>query len=513
MKVRVTFEAWDDYMTKLPTLFAGGAAPDLVHQHMSIVQDYGHRGALLDLAPLMERDGVDRSAFVPSLLDAFTDGGKVYGIPKDSAAWGIYYNKDKFDDAGVPYPSDDWTMEDLRATARALTRDDQGRDPDKSGFNPKKIKQYGFNWLEPVPTESENARALLRALGGDWYDEDYTSTHIDQRAAVEQFEMFRAMRCDDGSTPSPTLDLGQGDPFRSGLTAMTVGHHSTDFFLREEKTKFAWGVTFTPGGPGGQYVAVGCSGWAIAAGAKDQDGAWNLLKHLTSKAVQRSVAEEKRWAPSIQEAMDALIRDDPDRRFRQGARRSAAGAERPNGDLDEVPGQPVPDQGGLRRQLRSDLHDLQELRRRRRCPKDQGAGRRDPRRGLTRAGVHAPQGGRRRVLVHRPVADRFRLPGRRADDRLARDLVHELGPVQPAPVGRAGQLPCARTGPAGRAVVVQHGFLHRDQRSVEPRRRVGRRHAAQPADAVSPRVPDRVLPAGRDACGGERDPVVLDSQP
>ncbi len=311
VKVRVTFEAWDDYMTKLPTLFAGGAAPDLVHQHMSIVQDYGHRGALLDLAPLMERDGVDRSAFVPSLLDAFTDGGKVYGIPKDSAAWGIYYNKDKFDDAGVPYPSDDWTMEDLRATARALTRDDQGRDPDKSGFNPKKIKQYGFNWLEPVPTESENARALLRALGGDWYDEDYTSTHIDQRAAVEQFEMFRAMRCDDGSTPSPTLDLGQGDPFRSGLTAMTIGHHSTDFFLREEKTKFAWGVTFTPGGPGGQYVAVGCSGWAVAAGAKDQDGAWNLLKHLTSKAVQRSVAEEKRWAPSIQEAMDALIRDDP----------------------------------------------------------------------------------------------------------------------------------------------------------------------------------------------------------
>jgi multiple sugar transport system substrate-binding protein len=311
VKVDVTFEAWDDYMTKLPTLFAGGATPDLVHQHMSIVQDYGHRGALLDLAPLMERDGVDPGAFVPALLDAFTDGGKVYGIPKDSAAWGIYYNKDKFDEAGVPYPADDWTMDDLRATARALTRDDQGRDPDQAGFNPKKIKQYGFNWLEPVPTESENARALVMAMGGDWYDEDYSATQVDQDPAVRQFELFRAMRCDDGSTPSPTLDLGQGDPFRSGLTAMTIGHHSTDFFLREEKTKFAWGVTFTPGGPGGQFVAVGCSGWAIAAGAENQDGAWSLIQHLTSREVQRSVAEEKRWAPSIQEAMDALIRDDP----------------------------------------------------------------------------------------------------------------------------------------------------------------------------------------------------------
>jgi multiple sugar transport system substrate-binding protein len=35
------------------------------------------------------------------------------------------------------------------------------------------------------------------------------------------------------------------------------------------------------------------------------------LKHLTSKEVQRSFAEQKRWAPSVQEAMDALVRDDP----------------------------------------------------------------------------------------------------------------------------------------------------------------------------------------------------------
>ncbi len=309
--VKVTFEAWDDYMTKLPTLFAGGAVPDLIHQHQSIVQDYGHRGALLDLAPLMDRDGIDRSAFVPALLDAFTDGDKVYGIPKDSAAWGVYYNKDKFDEAGLDYPSDDWSMDDLRETARALTRDDKGRSPGDAGFDPKKIKQYGFNWMEPVPTESENTRGFVEALGGDWYDEKYTRTLIDEKPALDQFELFRKMRCEDMSTPSPTLDLGQGDPFRAQLTAMTVGHHSTDFFLREEKAKFAWGVTFIPKGPGGQFVPVGCSGWAIPAGAKDQDGAWKLLKHLTSKSVQRSFAEQKRWAPSIQSAMDALIRDDP----------------------------------------------------------------------------------------------------------------------------------------------------------------------------------------------------------
>lgn len=315
LKVSITFEAWDDYMTKLPTLFAGGAVPDLVHQHMSIVQDYGRRGALLDLAPLMKRDGVDRETFVPSLFDAFTDGDKVYGIPKDSAAWGVYYNKDKFDQAGLDYPRDDWTLDDFHETVRALTHDAAGRRPDSRGFDPKNVKQWGLAWLPPTPTESENTRALIRALGGDWYDDAYNSTLIDQPPALRLFELFREMRCAEASMPSPALDLGQGDPFRSGLTAMTVGFHSTDFFLREEEADFEWDVTFLPRGPGGQFVPVGCSGWAIAADAKNPDGAWELLKHLVSEDVQRRIAGQKRWGPSVRDAMDELVPNDPSSGF------------------------------------------------------------------------------------------------------------------------------------------------------------------------------------------------------
>lgn len=310
-KVTVTFEAWEDYMTKLPTLLAGGAIPDLIHQHMSIVQDYGQRGALLDLAPLMKRDSVDREAFVPELFDAFADGEKVYGIPKDCAAWGVYFNKTLFDQAGVKYPADDWTMEQFQQTVRQLTVDKAGRSPGDAGFDPRGIKQWGLNWLAPTPTESENSRGFVRAFGGDWYDETYKATLIDQPPAHAQFEMFRRMRCVDGSTPSPTQELGQGDPFRAGLTAMTVAFHSADFFLREEKAKFDWGVTYLPSGPGGQFVPVGCSGWAIAADAKNPEGAWTLIKHLTSPAVQKKIAAQKRWGPSVREAMDQLVRTDP----------------------------------------------------------------------------------------------------------------------------------------------------------------------------------------------------------
>lgn len=309
--VDVTFEAWDDYMTKLPTLLAGGAVPDLVHQHMSIVQDYGQRGALLDLASRMKEDDVRRDDYIAALFDAFTDGEKVYGIPKDSAAWGVYYNKAKFDDAGLDYPADDWSLDDFHEAVQRLTVDKAGRRPGDASFDPGKTEQWGMNWLAPGPTESENVRGFVKAAGGDWYDADYTETLITERPNVDHFTMFSNIRCGDGGMPSPTQEFGQGDPFRAGLTAMTVGFHSTDFFLRDEKADFDWGVTFLPSGPGGQFVPVGCSGWAIAAKAQNPDGAWSLLRHLVSAKVQREIASQKRWGPSVRAAATELVPDQP----------------------------------------------------------------------------------------------------------------------------------------------------------------------------------------------------------
>jgi multiple sugar transport system substrate-binding protein len=311
IKVSVTFEAWEDYMTKLPTLLAGGVAPDVIHQHVSIVQDYGQRGALLDLTEYMKQDGVKPGDYIPALFDAFSNEGKVFGIPKDSAAWGIYYNKDMFDEAGLDYPADDWTLEDFRELARELTLDENGRPASDPGFDSKNIEQWGVSWVEPTPTLSENARAFVRAFGGDWYDEGYTETLITEDPVIEDFTMFHDMRCVDHSTPSPAQELGQGDPFRAGLTAMQVGFHSTDYFLREENVDFEYDVTFTPSGPGGQFVAVGCSGWAIPAQSGNKEAAWELVKYLTSEKVQKEIGSQKRWGVSRQGAIDAIVPENP----------------------------------------------------------------------------------------------------------------------------------------------------------------------------------------------------------
>lgn len=318
ISVDLSFEAWDDYMTKLPTLFAGGAVPDVVHQHMSIVQDYGSRGVLEDLGPYMKKDGVKQEDYIPALFEAFSRDGKVLGIPKDSAAWGIYYNKDKFDEAGLAYPKDDWTFDDFRVAVRTLTIDADGHRGVDANFKPgNNQKQWGISWVAPGPTESENVRGFIRARGGDWYDEKQTQTLITEQPALDHFQMFHEMRCGEHSTPSDALSAGQGDPFRQGLTAMAVAFHNMDYFLRQEKAKFKWDVTFIPSGPGGQFVPVGASSWAIPTKSKNKDAAWQLVKHLTSKKVQTEIGKYGRWGVSQRDSIATIIPKDPSSGFKK----------------------------------------------------------------------------------------------------------------------------------------------------------------------------------------------------
>lgn len=311
IKVNVSFEAWADYMTKLPTMLAGGVVPDMIHQHMSIVQDYAYRGALRDLVPYMERDGVNPEDYIPALFDAFSHNGKTYGIPKDSAAWGVYYNKDKFDEAGLEYPSLHWTLDEFQNLALELTRDQNGNPASSPNFDPDNIVQWGFSWLDsPAPNNSENARGFVKARGGDWYDEAYSQTLITDPPVLEHFRMFHTMRCVQKSSPMAAQTEGQGDPFRAGLTAMAVSFHIMDFFSREEGVTFQYDVTYIPGGPGGQYSVVGCSGWAVPTQASHPEEGWELVKYLTSLPVQRFIGQQKRWGVSRKEAMDAIIPED-----------------------------------------------------------------------------------------------------------------------------------------------------------------------------------------------------------
>jgi multiple sugar transport system substrate-binding protein len=313
IKVETSYEAFNDYQTKLPTVLAGGAIPDIMHLHCSIAQDYGLRGAVRDMNEFLKKDNVNRDDFFPFLLDQMSDfktKSKLWAVPKDSAAYAVYYNKDLFDKAKVPYPKPDWTFADFRETARKLTVDKNGNVSGDAKFDPGSIAQWGMNWGDTPLPSGDTWQMVAWAVAGPWYSDDLKQANFDDPAHVDFLQQIADMRCKDHSIPQAGDSMGQGDPWRNGLVAMTIGHHSQTFFYKQEKKTFNFDVVYPPAGPKGQFNVVACSGYTIPAKAQHPDEAWQFLKFLVSPTNVTPMVKFKRWGAPIKESEQYLLPDD-----------------------------------------------------------------------------------------------------------------------------------------------------------------------------------------------------------
>ena len=93
----------------------------------------------MDVLPLMKRDKLTQDDFWPSAVKAYTYKGGYFGLPTSSSSNALYYNKEHFRQAGLPFPEElekqgRWTWDALLETARRLTRARAGRGKKRFGF-------------------------------------------------------------------------------------------------------------------------------------------------------------------------------------------------------------------------------------------------------------------------------------------------------------------------------------------------------------------------------------------
>jgi len=115
-----------EYRERMLTSIAAGAPPDVFLLDNIDVPAFTQRDVLLDLRPYLDRVGITLDDYEPTVLDIFRRGAAVYALPKGYTPMVLAFNKDLFDRAGLAYPQDDWTWEDFRRAAAALTRDTDG---------------------------------------------------------------------------------------------------------------------------------------------------------------------------------------------------------------------------------------------------------------------------------------------------------------------------------------------------------------------------------------------------
>ncbi len=106
-----------DFMTMLGTQLSGGAdldvltIKDMPGYYNLIKQNY--------LEPI-DTAKINKGQY-SGLIEQLESDGKLYTLPFRSDFWLTYYNKDIFDAKGIPYPTNDMTLQEYDELARKLT--------------------------------------------------------------------------------------------------------------------------------------------------------------------------------------------------------------------------------------------------------------------------------------------------------------------------------------------------------------------------------------------------------
>jgi multiple sugar transport system substrate-binding protein len=153
-KVKLTILPYGELFEKIAAQMAADQPPDVMYGDFSLLR-YALEGKLLDLTERVAADPVlsKNDLFTVDLADPIQ---AKYGTDKIHAlllgTWVplLYYNRDLFDAAGVSYPTDEWTWDDLRSTATQLTRAEDGQ----YGFQFGSIYDFtGWTWWQHQPSD------------------------------------------------------------------------------------------------------------------------------------------------------------------------------------------------------------------------------------------------------------------------------------------------------------------------------------------------------------------------
>jgi len=272
-----------EYVPKMLLNFVAGTQPDVMVVDASSAAVFINNGMLQDLTPFMAKDSKFRlTDYYENVLDTYRNrsGGDhlakvengIYAIPNDFTPMVMYYNKDLFDAAGVPYPKDDWTFADFLETSKRLT---------KKG-------QFGFAFSNWMP----GWVMFLWNNGGDVLAPDgrKASGYFDSKANVETLTFIRDLITKHRVAPSLSETAAMGvDPFANGQAAMTVSGHWAMVGYKSAKA-INWerlGVVCLPHNVPVSQTVLYMSAYGIPKGAKNPELAWKYIEMWTSQALQR----------------------------------------------------------------------------------------------------------------------------------------------------------------------------------------------------------------------------------
>ncbi len=181
--IEIEHYAFGDYNQKIPLELAAGSGPDVISTVDLIAPQLIKANRALDLTSYIEtyqtEVGKDvGEIYFPAALDIFSRDNKLYAIPYYVDPSIMWINKGIFDEAGLEYPTAEWTWDEFLDLARQLTIDESGNNASSADFNPDAIAQWG------ISTHTAYWDSWLKANGSSPWNADETASNLLDPASV-----------------------------------------------------------------------------------------------------------------------------------------------------------------------------------------------------------------------------------------------------------------------------------------------------------------------------------------
>ncbi|HEX9644268.1 MAG TPA: extracellular solute-binding protein [Acidimicrobiia bacterium] len=223
----------------LSTEIAAGNPPDIMGP---VGRDGANSfsGQYLDIEPLIESTGFDISRWDPATVENFREpDGTLLGLPFASYPSFMYFNKALFDEAGLPYPPQEygadgtavygegteyegtWDFDKVAELATILAVDANGNDATNAAFDREQTVQWGFIWQWTDRLFQEGS-----FWGAGYVPQDDGTAVIPQEWA-DEWKWYQSAIFETGFAPTQTQmdsELLAGNAFSSGNVAMAVSH-------------------------------------------------------------------------------------------------------------------------------------------------------------------------------------------------------------------------------------------------------------------------------------------------
>jgi multiple sugar transport system substrate-binding protein len=269
IKIELQYVNSDNALEKATVAIQGNQQPDISYQYGTNMPQLAQSPALVDLTDRVNSSDYNWDDFYEGERAVATVDDKVYGVPALVDNLAVVYNKDLFEQAGLTEPGADWTWDELRTDAKALTDESK--------------QQFGIVFpADGSETMVWQYIAMLWAAGGDILSDDGTQVTLNQEPGVRALQTLSDIYGDGSMYLDFQPDSGRYTQlFNSGKIGMLItGPWDLSAF-----PDVNYGVQFMPSfDPGGSHETIaGPDNWVIFDnGTERVDAAWKFLSFMTS---------------------------------------------------------------------------------------------------------------------------------------------------------------------------------------------------------------------------------------